>query len=187
MRTASYTAVPGCPRVEVLSIDYDKAAIRSDEAEPGAALLIVPVSDLSSFEEKAAPTSTEPHFALKVEMGNAAMLTFEDVADEVRTVLTQIEEEHDADCTVNGGTITDRNGNSVGSFTLVLPEPETQTIKARSLEAGQRVKIGDTFERIEAVGEMPGGRVEVITEPYSEGVLWEGDQACEILLDGEAV
>lgn len=53
MRTAKYNAVPGCPRVEVLSIDYDKAAIRSDEAEPGHALLIVPVTDLSSFEESA--------------------------------------------------------------------------------------------------------------------------------------
>ena len=37
MRTAKYNAVPGCPRVEVLSIDYDKAAIRSDEAKPGHA------------------------------------------------------------------------------------------------------------------------------------------------------
>lgn len=55
MQTAKYNAVPGCPRVEVLSIDYDKAAIRSDEAEPGAALLIVPVADLSSFEEKREP------------------------------------------------------------------------------------------------------------------------------------
>lgn len=55
MQTAKYNAVPGCPRVEVLSIDYDKAAVRSDEAEPGAALLIVPVSDLSSFEETREP------------------------------------------------------------------------------------------------------------------------------------
>lgn len=50
MQTAKYNGVPGCPRVEVLSIDYDKAAVRSDEAEPGHALLIVPVADLSSFE-----------------------------------------------------------------------------------------------------------------------------------------
>lgn len=55
MQTAKYNAAPGCPRVEVLSIDYDKAAIRSDEAEPGAALLIVPVGDLSSFEDKREP------------------------------------------------------------------------------------------------------------------------------------
>jgi hypothetical protein len=53
MRTAKYNAVPGCPRVDVLSIDYDKAAVRSNEAEPGQALLIVPVADLSSFEELA--------------------------------------------------------------------------------------------------------------------------------------
>lgn len=52
MQTAKYNGVPGCPRVEVLSIDYDKAAVRSDEGEPGHALLIVPVSELSSFEEK---------------------------------------------------------------------------------------------------------------------------------------
>lgn len=51
MRTAKYNAAPGCPRVEVLAIDHGKAAIRSDEAEPGHALLIVPTSDLSSFEE----------------------------------------------------------------------------------------------------------------------------------------
>jgi hypothetical protein len=51
MQTAKHNGVPGCPRVEVLSIDYDKAAVRSDEAEPGFALDIVPVSELSSFEE----------------------------------------------------------------------------------------------------------------------------------------
>lgn len=51
MKTAKYNAVPGCPRVDVLSIDYDKAAVRSNEAEPGQALLIVPVAELSSFEE----------------------------------------------------------------------------------------------------------------------------------------
>lgn len=123
----------------------------------------------------------EPGFHLSIDLGNAAMLTAEDVADAVSRSAEPINAGDPS------GRIYDANGNTVGHWVLTLPEPETQTVKARDLEEGQQVKIGDDFSRIECVGEMPGDRVEVITEPYSEGVLWEGDQACEILLDEEAV
>jgi len=122
----------------------------------------------------------ESGFVLSIGLGNAAMSSAEDVRDALAGIGQCIDDgERD-------GNVFDENGQVVGHWSLELPPPPASFYKARDLQAGQRVKVGDTFERIEAVGAMPGGRVEVITEPYSEGVLWEGGQLCEVL-DEEAV
>lgn len=100
---------------------YDGGEVEEEEAEE-ARRVKGSVDPLETDGEAAAGKA--PGFSLHIEMGNAAMLTFGDVAAEVRTVLEQIEEEHDAGCTVNGGTIADSNGNNVGAFTLTLPDEE---------------------------------------------------------------
>jgi len=123
-RTARYNGVPGCPRVEVLSIDYDKAAVRSDEAEPGHALLIVPVSELSHYvfgpraslpvavgEVDARPKGEA--FNLRIELGNEAMNTAANVADALARCAATVEETGSWE-----GTISDGNGNTVGHYLL---------------------------------------------------------------------
>lgn len=50
MQTAKLNSVPGCPRVEVLSITGEHARVKSDEAEPGSEYLTVKAADLSAVE-----------------------------------------------------------------------------------------------------------------------------------------
>ena len=66
-------------------------------------------------------------FTLKIDLGNAAMLTGEDIAGALREVARKIERE--ATCSVNddgeeqidetGGGIIDDNGNRVGSWAVI--------------------------------------------------------------------
>jgi hypothetical protein len=118
-------------------------------------------------------------FVLSIRLGDAAMKSAEDVGTALEELAQAIADgERD-------GNVFDENGNVVGHWTLNEPEPPTEGRKARNVEEGSRIKIGDTFERVEAVGTMPGGRVEIITEPYSEGTLHEGDALLDVLVEEE--
>lgn len=124
----------------------------------------------------------ESGFVLSIGLGNAAMSEAEHVGQALEELAQAIADGE------REGSVFDENGNTVGSWSLHEPEPETLTVKAADLKAGQRVKIGDGFETVEQdAAPMPGHRVEVITEPYSEGVLWPAVRPCEVLLDEEAV
>jgi hypothetical protein len=124
----------------------------------------------------------ERGFVLSIGLGNAAMSEAEHVGQALEELAQTIADgERD-------GNVFDENGNGVGHWSLTEPAPETITVKAANLKAGQRVKIGDDFETVEQdAAPMPGHRVEVITEPYSEGVLWPAVRPCEVLLNEEAV
>ncbi len=121
----------------------------------------------------------EAGFTLSIGLGNAAMSSAEDVGQALEELAQSIADgERD-------GNVFDENGNVVGHWSLNEPEPPTEGRKARNVEEGQRIKVGDTFERVEAVGSMPGGRVAIITEPYSEGTLYEGDAVVHVLVEEE--
>jgi hypothetical protein len=121
----------------------------------------------------------EAGFILSIGLGGAAMST----AAHVREALEGIEQ-----CIADGdrdGNVSDENGNTVGHWSLSEPPPPTTFHKARHLEEGERLKVGDTFELIEAVETMPGDRIEIITEPYSEGHLVDADSLQEVLCEEE--
>jgi len=60
-------------------------------------------------------------FTLEIELGNAEMRTPEHIAAELRVLADQIEE-----TPVDHGSITEVNGNTVGKFTMALPEEEAE-------------------------------------------------------------
>lgn len=128
-------------------------------------------------------------FTLHIRLGNAEMRTPEHIARELHAVADQLADDPQKD-----GTIIEVNGNSVGSFHMELPEPPHHPVKASELEAGMRVKVDDNptdadweYVRLEIDAEpMPGGRVELITEPHSEGFLFDAAQELDVL-DEEAV
>lgn len=123
-----------------------------------------------------------PGFFLNIELGNAAMLETADVIAELHAVADRLEQFGPT----TEGACTDTNGNTVGSYALVLPEPPVERVLAREIKEGDRVKIGDTFERVEIdAAPMPGGQVEIITEPYSEGFLMPGDKGLDLLTEEE--
>lgn len=120
-------------------------------------------------------------FTLHLQLGNEAMQTPEDIARELHAVAEQIIETPAAD-----GTITELNGNSVGSFHMELPEPPAEFIKACEIDAGRWVKVGDEsdFQRLEMDPEpMPGGRVELILEPHSEGFLVDAAEQLPVRIE----
>lgn len=120
-------------------------------------------------------------FTLHIQLGNEAMSTPEDVARELHAVAEQLREDPQSD-----GTIVELNGNSVGSFHLELPEPPAEFIKACEIDAGRWVKVGDEsdFQRLEMdPAPMPGGRVELILEPHSEGFLVDAAEQLPVRIE----
>jgi hypothetical protein len=72
-----------------------------------------------SFESEAAEYVDEhgypySEFTLRIDLGNAAMRSPEDIADALRRVAQMIENSHGAE-----GSIMDNNGNTVGKFETV--------------------------------------------------------------------
>lgn len=122
----------------------------------------------------------ENGFVLSIGLGNAAMRK----AEHVRQALEELAQAiGDGD-----GDVFDENGNMVGHWSLHEPEPESEERKASELEAGDWVKIGDgaDFGRLELdPAPMPGGRVELITEPHSEGFLVSADELLPVLVEEE--
>jgi hypothetical protein len=122
----------------------------------------------------------ESGFVLSIGLGNAAMSTAEDVQEALSGIAQCIDDgERD-------GNVFDENGQVVGYWGLELPPPPTAFVKARDLTPGQRIKIGDGFEKVETTAPMPGNRIEIITEPYSEGHLVAAGSLQEVLDEGEA-
>lgn len=126
-------------------------------------------------------------FTLHIRLGNAEMRTYEHIARALHAVADQL-----ADNPQRDGAIIEVNGSVVGSFHVELPEPPHHLVKASELEAGMRVKVDPLdadwgYRRLEIDAEpMPGGRVELITEPHSEGFLFEAAQELDVL-DEEAI
>lgn len=123
-------------------------------------------------------------FTLHLQLGDADLLTPEDVARELAALSEQIDS-----TTGQDGTIISSLGNRVGSFHMELPEPPAEFIKACEIDAGRWVKVGDEseFQRLEQDPEpMPGGRVELILEPYSEGFLVDAAEQLPVRIDDGA-
>lgn len=123
---------------------------------------------------------SEPGFTLQIELGNSEMNTGAHIAQALREVAEKIETMH------LDGPIHDVNGNHVGSFKHVPAEPPYEFYKACNLEAGQWVKVGDDsyFQRLEIdPAPMPGGRVELILEPHSEGFLIDAAEQVPVRIE----
>jgi hypothetical protein len=63
-------------------------------------------------------------FTLKIELGNDAMQTYDDIAAALRKVAARLNSggntviDEDADLAITGGRIKDVNGNTVGEWSL---------------------------------------------------------------------
>lgn len=120
----------------------------------------------------------ESGFVLSIGLGNAAMSEAEHVSQALEELAQAIADGR------REGNVFDGNGNTVGHWSLTEPPPPTEFRKAGNVEAGQRIKIGDKFERVEFdAAPMPGGRVEIILEPHSEGRLIDADTFVEIIAE----
>jgi hypothetical protein len=69
---------------------------------------------------------------------------------------------------------------------MELPGPRAEFIKACEIDAGRWVKVGDEsdFQRLEMdPAPMPGGRVELILEPHSEGFLVDAAEQLPVRIE----